>query len=140
MTTQTMIHDPAGAATGSRLAAASRILLGGLFLLFGLDGFLGFLPLPAFDGAAGDFMAGLKAAPHFMPLLKATEIAAGLLLLSGRLVPLALVVLAPVVLHVGAFHLFLAPAGLPVAGALLAAGLHLAWIHRETYRALLAAR
>jgi hypothetical protein len=61
-------------------------------------------------------------------------------LLSNRFVPLALVVLSPIVLNILAFHLFLEPSGTGLAVTILALELYLAWAHRRTYAPLLAAR
>jgi uncharacterized membrane protein YphA (DoxX/SURF4 family) len=118
---------------------AARILLGLIFVVFGLNGFLGFIPLPPHQGAAAEFMQGLAAAGYFFPLLKITEIAVGVALLAKRYVPLALVVLAPITVNIVAFH-SLAPEGLPL--ALLIVGLQgsLAWSHRASFRPLLVAK
>ena len=56
-----------------------------------------------------DFMKGMEATKYFFYLLKGTELVCGLLLLSGRFVPLALVVLAPVILNIFLIQVFLAP-------------------------------
>jgi uncharacterized membrane protein YphA (DoxX/SURF4 family) len=115
---------------------AARVLLGLIFVVFGLNGFLGFIPLPPHEGAAAEFMGGLAAAGYFFPLLKGTEIVIGLALLANRFTALALVVLAPITVNIVAFH-SLAPEGLPM--ALLIVGLQggLAWHLREAYRPLL---
>jgi len=120
----------------SALPTLGRLLLGGIFFVFGLNGFLHFAPLPPVEGAAAQFMGGLAAAPYFFPLLKLTEIAVGAALLSNRFVPLALVVLAPITVNILGFHV-LAPAGLPL--ALVVLGLHagLAWFYRAAYAPLL---
>lgn len=117
----------------------ARVLLGLIFLVFGLNGFFGFIPLPPHEGAAAKFMGGLAAAGYFFPMLKITEIAVGVALLTNRFTALALVVLAPITINIVAFHA-LAPAGLPL--ALLVVGLHLglAWHHRAVYRPLLRAK
>ncbi len=61
------------------------------------------------------FNNGLMASGYFMTLLKLTETICGLMLLSGMFVPLALVVLAPIVLNIFMVHAFMEPSGLPVA-------------------------
>ena len=71
-----------------------------------------------------------------LPLIKGTEVVAGLLLLSNRVVPFALTLLAPVVVNIVAFHLFLAPQGLPIALLALVLGLYSAWNQRDAYRPL----
>ncbi|MBL4847338.1 MAG: DoxX family protein [Planctomycetes bacterium] len=117
---------------------AARLLLGLIFVVFGLNGFLNFIPIPPPTGAAAEFMGGLAAAGYFFPLLKGTEIVVGLALLSNRFVPLALVVLAPITINIVAFNI-LEPAGLPL--AILIVGLQggLAWYHRAAFRPLLTA-
>ena len=79
----------------------------------------------------GDFFKGMMATGYFFYLLKGTEIACGLLLLSGRFVPLALVVLAPVVLNIFFVHTFLMPEGLPIAVILGALEVYLAFFSKE---------
>lgn len=122
-----------------KLPLVARVLLGLPLVVFGLNGFLQFLPQPPLEGDAATYMTGLAATGYFFPLLKATEIAAGIALLSGRFVPLALVVLAPIVLHIFAFHAFLAGGiGLPV--VMIALGLYLAFSYRESFRGVLEAK
>lgn len=123
----------------SKAPVIARVLLGLAFVVFGLNGFLQFLPMPPFEGEAATFMGGLAAAGYFFPLLKATEIVAGLALLSGRFVPLALTVLAPIVLNILAFHAFLA-GGVALSLVLTALGLYLAWAYRDSFRGVLAAK
>ena len=120
----------------------ARVLLGLAFTITGLDGFLHFLPQPTTpppEGAMALAIALMKSG-YMVPLIKGTELAAGLLLLSNRFVPLALVLLAPVVVNIVAFHAFLAPEGLGLAIALLGIELALAWAYRAAYRPLLAPR
>jgi uncharacterized membrane protein YphA (DoxX/SURF4 family) len=125
--------------TAHALPIVTRILLGLVFTIFGLNGFLQFLPQPELPPAAGQFVGALAASGYLFPLLKATELLAGLALLGGLFVPLALVVLAPIVVNIAAFHTFLAP-GWPMVVFLLLAELYLAWHHRAAFRPLLVAR
>ncbi len=124
----------------SRIPVAARVFLGLLFFVFGLNGFLHFLPQPAEPPAALAFLGGLAGSGYFFPLLKATETIAGAALLLNRFVPLALTVLAPVIVNIVAFHTFLAPGGLPVALVALALELTLAWSCRDAFRGVLASR
>lgn len=88
----------------------SRLVLGLIYFVFGLNGFLNFIPAPAdMPEGAQAFMGGMTSASYFMPLLKGTEVVAGLLLLSGYAAPLALIVLAPITLQILLFHGFLTP-------------------------------
>jgi hypothetical protein len=119
---------------------AARLLLGAIFTIFGLNGFLQFLPMPAPIGLAAVFVGGLGASGYFFPLLKGTEVLMGLLLLSNRFVPLALTILAPIVVNIVAFHAFLAPAGVILPLAIVALGVYLAYTERKVFAPLLQAR
>ncbi len=83
------------------------------------------------------FAVALMKSGYMFPLIKGTETLAGLLLLTNRFAPLALVLLAPVLVNIVAFHAFLAPAGLPLALVLPALEVGLARNHRAAYRPLL---
>src|SRR5687767_5973021 len=102
------------------LPTVARVLFGLIFVVFGANAFLQFMPPPPpMPPAAATFVGGLFSAGYFLILLKVTEIVAGLLLLSNRFVPLALVLLAPIVVNIAGFHLLLAPAGAGMAIALV---------------------
>lgn len=121
------------------IPTVASIALGGMLVIFGLNGFLNFIPMEPPTGDAGTFMGGLAAAGYFFPLLKITEIGVGLALLLRRYVPLALTILAPISINIVAFHLFMAPQALPVALFILIANAALAYHHRQAYRALFVA-
>jgi len=110
----------------------ARIVLGFVFLVFGLNGFLQFLPQPAMPKGAVSFFGALAASGYMLPLLFATQIVGGALVLAG-MVRLGLVILAPVLVNVVAFHVFLAPDGLLFATVVFAVALFLAWRHRASY-------
>ena len=116
---------------------ALRVLFGLMFTAAGAAGLFHLGPPPEHAGVAAAFAGGLAASGYFFPLLKSIELVAGLLLLSGRLVPLTLVVLAPIVVNIAAFHFLLAPEGALVAAFLVAAEAGLAWIHRDAFAPLL---
>lgn len=120
------------------LTTTARYLLGAGFLTFGLNGFVHFMPTPPVPAAAGEFLGALGAAGYMFPLIKGTEVAAGVLLLANRFVPLALLLLAPVLVNIVAFHLFLAPAGSGLGLGLLTLELVLAWAYRDAWRPLFA--
>jgi len=120
--------------------AAARILLGLVFFVFGLNGFLHFIPMPPPQGRTGQFMGGLAATGYMFPLIFGVQTIAGALLLVGRFVPLALVALAPIVVNIVAFHLFLAPSGLPLALVVLLLEIFLAWSYRAAFHSVLHAR
>jgi uncharacterized membrane protein YphA (DoxX/SURF4 family) len=122
------------------LPTAARIFLGLVFTVFGLNFFLHFIPQPPAPPQANAFTGALLASGYLFPLLSSSEVLAGLLLLRNRFVPLALAMLAPIVVNIVGFHLALAPAGLPVALPVLAAQLYLAWSHRAAFAPMLRAR
>ncbi len=119
---------------------AARIVLGLVFFVFGLNGFLHFIPAPPPEGSAGVFFAGVVATKYFLPLLAATQTIAGAALLARRYVPLALTVLAPVIVNIVAFHLFVAPSGMVIALLVLALEVFLAWSYRAAFVPMLRAR
>jgi uncharacterized membrane protein YphA (DoxX/SURF4 family) len=119
---------------------AARLFLGLVFTVFGLNFFLHFLPTPPSPPRASAFAGALFASGYLFQLLKITEILAGVLLLSNRFVPLALAVLAAIVINIVSFHLFLAPSGLPLPLAVLAAELIAAWSYRAAFAPMLRAR
>lgn len=121
------------------LPTAARILLGLSFFVFGLNGFLSFLPMPPPPPAAGAFFGALAATGYMLPLIKGTEVLAGALLLSNRFVPLALTLLAPVLVNIVLFHFVLAPPSVLVF-VLLALELGLAYAYRDSFRGVLQAR
>lgn len=86
------------------------------------------------------FGGALVQTGYMFPLIKGTEVIAGTLLLANRFVPLALAVLAPVLINIAAFHAFLATQGSAVALALLALELYLAWAYRRAFAPMLAPR
>src|ERR1700750_650586 len=97
-----------------RASAIARYLAGVIFLVFGLNGFLNFIPMPPPGGIAGEFMGALYAS-HYLWVIFAFQLVAALLLLANRYVPLALAILAPVIVNILSFHILMAPTGLPLA-------------------------
>ena len=93
----------------------ARILLGLVFLVFGLNGFLNFLSLgPLPTGLAGQFMGALFVS-HYYWVIAALQVVGGVLLLVNRFVPLALVLLGPVIVNILCYHVFLNHVGAPPA-------------------------
>ncbi len=115
----------------------ARILLGLLFTVFGANGFLHFIPMPPPSGLAGQYMGALFLS-HYLVVVFLLQLVGGLLLLANRYVPLALVLLGPVIVNIVLFHSFLAPQGLPM--ALFAAVLWLVVFvgHRKAFEGLFA--
>jgi uncharacterized membrane protein YphA (DoxX/SURF4 family) len=92
----------------------ARILLGLLFLVFGLNGFLHFIPMAPPAGLAGQYMGALFLS-HYLVAVFLLQTIGGVLLLANRFVPLALVLLGPVLVNILLFHALMAPEGLPMA-------------------------
>jgi putative oxidoreductase len=92
----------------------ARYLAGVIFLVFGLNGFLNFIPMPPPGGIAGQFL-GVLYASHYLWVIFGFQLIAGVLLLVNRYVPLAVAMLAPVLVNILTFHALMAPSGLPLA-------------------------
>lgn len=142
-----MQNDPA-APTPARtsftrfVVPAARVLMGLPLVVFGLNGFLNFIPQPStpLPAGAAAFAGALVATGYMMKLIGLTHLTVGALLLTNRFVPLALVLFAPFMVNSIAFHVFLEPSGLGFAGVFLALELYLAWAYRAAYRMILSAR
>ena len=92
----------------------ARILLGLLFLVFGLNGFLHFIPMPPPPGVAGQYL-GVLFVSHYLVFVFAVQVIAAVLLLANQFVPLALLLLGPIIVNILLFHSLMAPEGLPLA-------------------------
>jgi putative oxidoreductase len=114
----------------------ARTLLGLVFVVFGLNAFLNFIPMPPPKGdLAGDFMKALFAS-HYLYAVKCFEISGGLILLSGRYTALGLTLVGPVIINILFFHIFLDPSGLPLAIVLAVLALFLLWQKRQAFAGL----
>ena len=124
-----------------RATTAARVLLGLVFFGFGWNGFLHFFPLPPAEGDAAVFMGGLAASRYFFPLLFGMYVTTGAALLTGRFVPLALTMLAPVIVNIAVMHLFLpsSAAELVLAALVTVLEVVLVWSYRAAFRPLMRA-
>ena len=114
----------------------ARSLLGLIFVVFGLNMFLHFIPTPPPpQGPARDFMMALFVS-HYLYVIGALQVAGGVLLLIGRKVPLGLTLLGPVIVNILCFHVLMAPAGLPMAIVVSLLALFLLWRYREHFAGL----
>ena len=118
------------------LIIIARTLLGLVFVVFGLNGFLQFMHGPPPQGLAGDFVKAL-AASHYFYVVAFLQIAGGALCLIGRFVPLGLTLLGPVIVNILLFHIFLQPTGLLIAVVVAALALFLLWTYRQAFKGLL---
>ncbi len=95
-------------------STVARYLLGSIFFVFGLNGFLHFIPTRPPAGVAGQFFAALYLS-HYLVVIFLLQLGPAILLLFNRYVPLALTLLGPIVVNIVFFHLLMAPSGLPMA-------------------------
>lgn len=116
-----------------------RVLLGALYTFAGASFFV-----EMFSGGGGEshessmpLIAAFQASGYMFPLIKGTELVAGLALLSGRFVPMALVISAPVTLNIALFHFFLTPGhDIGISIFVLAATAVLGFAYRDSFAGL----
>jgi len=112
-------------------ALIARILVGLVFTFFGLNGFLNFLPQPPLpSGPAGQFITALFVS-HFLYLVAGVQVISGVLLLINRYVPLAIVLLGPMLVNILAYHLLMNSMGLSVAAVVAILWCLLAYYYRQ---------
>lgn len=114
-----------------------RILLGMMFFIFGLNNILHFIPMPPPSGDALTWI-GILGAHHWMTFVGVVMTVAGLLLLVNRFVPLALTLLAPIVVNILLYHALLWPHGAAPAIAALVLELVLVAVYFRSFLPLLA--
>src|SRR5207253_10572063 len=96
------------------IIVTARFLLGLIFLVFGLNGFLQFIPSPPPAGITGQFVGALFVSHYLVPIFL-LQIISAVLLLVNRYLPLALTLLAPIIVNILLIHILMAPSGLPLA-------------------------
>jgi putative oxidoreductase len=115
----------------------ARVLLGLLFVVFGSNIFLSFIPMPPLpDNHAGHFSRALMET-HYIQVVGLLQVVGGALLLIGRYVPLGLTLLGPVIVNIALFHIFMDRSGLLMAGVVSALALFLLWRYRSAFAGLL---
>lgn len=117
-----------------------RTLMGLLFLFASITFLFKLFPEPELTGRVKIFMEGMVATGYMMQLVKVTELICGIAFVTGFYVPLAAVVIAPIVVNIFLFHLFVDTSGLPVAILLVLANSFVAYFHWDKYRPILNAR
>jgi putative oxidoreductase len=113
----------------------ARILLGLVFVVFGSNAFLHFIPMPPMQGPSGAFI-GAMAETGYLKVVAALQVAGGLILLVGRFVPLGLTLLGPVIVNILCFHIFMDRSGLPLALLVAVLALFLLWRNRTNFAGL----
>ena len=141
-TTSQAMETPPGAKVpaGRTITAIVRFLLGLIFLVFGLNGFLNFMPAPKDLPPDVITVSTALMKGGYIAVVSATEIIVALLLLANRFVPLALVLLAPIVVGIITFHIAIAPATIVPGIVVLVMELYLAWAYRGAFRPMLRAK
>jgi hypothetical protein len=115
-----------------KFTTVSRVLLGFLYLVFGLDYFLHFIPYePNHTGRVAAFKAGLKGVGYFYPMIKSIQVAGGISLLINQYAPFFAVVLFPISLNVFLYHTILVPSGWLMGVLLLVPNLFLGYAYRK---------
>jgi uncharacterized membrane protein YphA (DoxX/SURF4 family) len=115
----------------------ARVLLGLVFVVFGSNIFLHFIPMPPQNPSlATDFSKALMES-HYMYVVGFCQVAGGLILLIGRYIPLGLTLLGPVIVNILCFHIFMNHQGWQVASVVVVLALFLLWRHRANFAGLL---
>lgn len=122
----------------STFSTGARMLFGVFLLVFGINKFIGFLPMPAIAGDGGTLM-GIYATSGFMKIIGVLEILGGLALLVNKFVPLALTISVAIMVNAFIFHMLHDPAGIGGAAVGLILGLLLVWNNKEHFAPLLRA-
>lgn len=110
----------------------ARILLGLMFVVFGSNAFLHFLPMPEMSGPAGDFIGSMYIT-GYLKVIAAFQIVGGALLLIGPYVPLGLTLLGPVIVNIVLYHVFMDQSGLMMAAIVSVVSLFLLWRYRTAF-------
>ena len=113
----------------------ARYLLGVIFLTFGLNGFLHFIPMPPPTGVAAQFMGALFVSRYYVAIFF-FQVVPAVLLLVNRYVALAVVILASIIVNILCFHILMAPAGLPLALVVTVLWFLVAWTVRPALRGI----
>lgn len=114
-----------------------RSLMGLLFLFASVTYLFKLFTPPELTGAMKTFNAGLEASGYILPTVKVIELICGIAFLSGRFVPLATIVISPIIVNIFLVHVFLDPKGLPIAIFLVLANCFVAFTQRESFKPLL---
>ena len=115
----------------------ARILMGLIFLIFGLNKFLNFIPAQMPPGTAGQF-AGILFSTHYLWIIAIIEIVCGVLFLLNRYVALALTLVGPVLVNILIFHTLMQPSGLPVGLVVAICWFTVFYFHRAAFAGIFA--
>ena len=118
------------------LTIIARSLVGLIFIVYGANAFLHFIPMAPPEGLAGDFMKALSVS-HYYYVVAVLQIAGGALCVIGRFVPLGLTLLGPVIVNILLFHTFLRHPGWQLAAIVAVLALFLLWANRSAFAGLI---
>ncbi len=113
-----------------------RVIMGLLFLFASITYLFKLIPPPPPTGAMKTFTDGLDASVYLIPTAKVVELVCGAAFVAGRFVPLATVLISPIIVNIVLVHAFLAPEGLPIALFLVIANAFVAYQYRDSYKPL----
>lgn len=114
----------------------ARVLLGLVFVVFGSNAFLHFIPMPPMQGDAGAFMSALVHSGYIYPIAVLQVIGGLCLLTHPRFVSLGLILLGPIIVNIVLYHVFLDRSGLPMALVISLLSLFLLWVYRYKFPAI----
>ena len=117
----------------SKLPLIARIILGLIFTVFSINFFVPFLPMPEPTPEAGAFLGALMASGYMFYFIKIVELVGGIMLLIGICIPFALLLLAPIVVNIFLFHIFLDPAGFLMGLFIFLLELYLLYHYRSVF-------
>lgn len=117
-----------------------RILMGLMYVVFGLNKFLHFIPMPEMPEAEAKYLGALQETGFMIPVIGLMEVVAGALFLAGRYVGLAAIAILPITVNIFLTHLFLGIEGIPVVLFLLAVNVYLLIYRKEQLSGLLLAK
>jgi putative oxidoreductase len=117
----------------------ARVLLGLMFVVFGLNPFLKFIPTPPMSGVAGEFLGALISS-HYVYVVGAVQVISGALFLAGRYLPLAIALSGPVIVNIIAYHLTMQLAGSQLAILAILCWVVLFWAFRGYFAFLWVAK
>ena len=125
---------------GRILTAIIRVMLGLMFLVFGLNGFMNFIPMPKNIPPEIMNVMGALVKAGYLSVVSGAEVLIAVMLLTNRFVPLALALLAPIVVGIITYHIAMDPATIGPGILVLAMELYLAWAYRGAFRPMLRAK
>jgi len=120
----------------SKITMVLRLLLAIILLVFGLNKFFNFMPMPPMEGPPGEFMGALGNTGYMFPLIALTEVIAGALLLVNKFKGLALIMVSIISVNIVLFHLVLAPAGIALAAVVAILNIILIYANWKKFRTL----